>query len=45
MNHVQTIILLILPLMLSIILHEVSHGWVAEKLGRPHSQADGPNHT
>ncbi|MDR3554043.1 MAG: site-2 protease family protein [Syntrophobacteraceae bacterium] len=35
MNQIQTIILLILPLMLAIILHEVSHGWVAGKLGDP----------
>jgi Zn-dependent protease len=35
MDQIQTIILLILPLMLAIILHEVSHGWVAGKLGDP----------
>ncbi|HYA40220.1 MAG TPA: site-2 protease family protein [Syntrophobacteraceae bacterium] len=35
MDHVQEIVLLIVPLLLAIILHEVSHGWVAEKLGDP----------
>lgn len=35
MNQVQSIILMVLPLMLAVILHEVSHGWVAEKLGDP----------
>ncbi|MGC8490200.1 MAG: site-2 protease family protein [Syntrophobacteraceae bacterium] len=41
MNHVQTIIVMILPLMLAIILHEVSHGWVAEKLGDPTARLMG----
>ena len=35
MNQVQTILLMIPPLMLAVILHEVSHGWTAEKLGDP----------
>lgn len=41
MNQVQTIIVMILPLMLAIILHEVSHGWVAEKLGDPTARLMG----
>jgi Zn-dependent protease len=35
MSNVLEIILLIVPLVFAIILHEVSHGWVAEKLGDP----------
>jgi Zn-dependent protease len=35
MSQVQSIILMVLPLMFSVILHEVSHGWTAEKLGDP----------
>jgi Zn-dependent protease len=35
MHDVQEIVLLIVPLLFAIILHEVSHGWVAEKLGDP----------
>ncbi|MCL5406176.1 MAG: site-2 protease family protein [Deltaproteobacteria bacterium] len=41
MNQVQSIILMIVPLMFSIILHEVSHGWVAEKLGDPTARLMG----
>jgi Zn-dependent protease len=35
MSNVLEIILMIVPLVFAIILHEVSHGWVAEKLGDP----------
>ncbi len=35
MHDIQKIILSIVPLLLAIILHEISHGWVAEKLGDP----------
>ncbi len=35
MSNVLEIILLIVPLVFAIILHEVSHGWIAEKLGDP----------
>ncbi|MGA2401200.1 MAG: site-2 protease family protein [Syntrophobacteraceae bacterium] len=35
MYDVQKIVLSIVPLLFAIILHEVSHGWVAEKLGDP----------
>src|SRR5208337_880147 len=35
MYDIQKIVLSIVPLLLAIILHEVSHGWVAEKLGDP----------
>jgi Zn-dependent protease len=34
-NVVLSIALSAVPLMLAIILHEISHGWVAEKLGDP----------
>lgn len=35
MHDVTKIVLSIVPLLFAIILHEVSHGWVAEKLGDP----------
>src|SRR5208337_1814770 len=35
MQDVTKIVLSIVPLLFAIILHEVSHGWVAEKLGDP----------
>jgi Zn-dependent protease len=35
MHDIQRIVLSIVPLLLAIILHEISHGWVAEKLGDP----------
>ena len=35
MHDIQKIVLSIVPLLLAIILHEISHGWVAEKLGDP----------
>ncbi|MDR3569768.1 MAG: site-2 protease family protein [Syntrophobacteraceae bacterium] len=41
MNHIQSIVLMILPLMLAVILHEVSHGWTAEKLGDPTARLMG----
>ncbi|MGC9194159.1 MAG: site-2 protease family protein [Syntrophobacteraceae bacterium] len=41
MSHIQSIILMIVPLLFSIILHEVSHGWVAEKLGDPTARLMG----
>lgn len=41
MSQVQSIILMIVPLLFSIILHEVAHGWVAEKLGDPTARQMG----
>jgi Zn-dependent protease len=41
MSHIQSIILMIVPLLFSIILHEVSHGWVAGKLGDPTAKLMG----
>jgi Zn-dependent protease len=35
MHDVTKIVLSVVPLLFAIILHEVSHGWVAEKLGDP----------
>jgi len=35
MHDIERIVLSIVPLLLAIILHEISHGWVAEKLGDP----------
>ena len=35
MQDIQKIVLSIVPLLFAIIIHEVSHGWVAEKLGDP----------
>ncbi len=35
MHDIERIVLSIVPLLFAIILHEVSHGWVAEKLGDP----------
>ena len=35
MHDFEGIVLSVVPLALAIILHEVSHGWVAEKLGDP----------
>ena len=35
MHDIQKIVLSIVPLLFAIILHEVAHGWVAEKLGDP----------
>ncbi len=33
LNTIQTIAVLALPLIIAIVLHEVAHGWVADKLG------------
>ncbi len=41
MNHAQEILIMIVPLLAAIILHEVSHGWVAEKLGDPTARSMG----
>src|SRR5208337_3354907 len=41
MYDIQKIVLSIVPLLLAIILHEVSHGWVAEKLGDPTARMMG----
>ncbi len=35
MHDVPKIVLSIVPLLFAIIIHEVSHGWIAEKLGDP----------
>jgi len=37
----QRIIILAVPLLLAVILHEVAHGWVAEKLGDPTARLMG----
>src|SRR5271169_2491586 len=41
MQDVTKIVLSIVPLLFAIILHEVSHGWVAEKLGDPTARMMG----
>jgi Zn-dependent protease len=41
MHDIQKIVLSIVPLLFAIILHEVSHGWVAEKLGDPTARMMG----
>ena len=41
MYDIQKIVLSIVPLTLAIILHEISHGWVAEKLGDPTARMSG----
>jgi Zn-dependent protease len=41
MHDVTKIALSIVPLLFAIILHEVSHGWVAEKLGDPTARMMG----
>lgn len=38
---VQTIVLSVVPLLFAVILHEVAHGWVAEKLGDPTARLMG----
>lgn len=40
-NLIGTIALWVVPLLFSVILHEVSHGWVAEKLGDPTARLMG----
>ena len=34
-SFIQQISIMALPLLLGVILHEVAHGWVANKLGDP----------
>jgi Zn-dependent protease len=41
LNTVQRIILWIIPLIFAITLHEVAHGWVANKLGDPTAKLQG----
>ncbi len=41
MTDVPKILLSIVPLLFAIIIHEVSHGWVAEKLGDPTARMMG----
>jgi Zn-dependent protease len=41
MYDAQEIILFIVPLLFAVILHEVAHGWVAEKLGDPTARLMG----
>jgi Zn-dependent protease len=38
---IQTISIIALPLLLGVILHEVAHGWVANKLGDPTARLSG----
>jgi Zn-dependent protease len=41
MNDILIIVLSIVPLLFAIILHEIAHGWVAEKLGDPTARQMG----
>ena len=41
MSDVQKIVLSIVPLLFAVILHELAHGWVAEKLGDPTARLMG----
>ena len=41
MYDVQKMVLSIVPLLFAVILHEVAHGWVAEKLGDPTARLMG----
>jgi Zn-dependent protease len=41
MSDVQKMFLSIVPLLFAVILHEVAHGWVAEKLGDPTARLMG----
>ncbi len=41
LNTIQTIAVIAPPFIFAVILHEVSHGWVAEKLGDPTARAAG----
>jgi len=41
MNELPKIVLSIVPLLFAIVLHEVSHGWVAEKRGDPTARMMG----
>ncbi len=40
-NDILKMVLSIVPLLFAIILHEVAHGWVAEKLGDPTARSMG----
>ena len=41
LNTIQTIAVLVPPFVFAVILHEVSHGWIAEKLGDPTARQAG----
>ncbi len=41
MNDVLVMVLSIVPLLFAVILHEIAHGWVAEKLGDPTARLMG----
>ncbi len=41
LNTIQKIVVIAPPFVLSVILHEVTHGWVAEKLGDPTARNAG----
>lgn len=41
LNIIQKIIVMALPLVFAIVLHEVAHGWVAEKLGDNTARSQG----
>lgn len=41
LNTIQTIAVLVPPFVFAVILHEVSHGWIAEKLGDPTARDAG----
>ncbi len=41
LNTIQTIAVLVPPFVFAVILHEVSHGWIAEKLGDPTARSAG----
>lgn len=41
MSLVESIVLLAPPLIVAVVIHEVAHGWVAEKLGDPTARALG----
>ncbi len=40
-SFIQQISIMALPLLLGVILHEVAHGWVANKLGDPTARLSG----
>jgi len=41
LNTIQTIAIIVPPFVLAVILHEVTHGWIAEKLGDPTARNAG----
>jgi len=41
LNTIQTIAVMAPPFVLAVVLHEVSHGWIAEKLGDPTARNAG----